>query len=55
MGSSMFEQNKWEAWWDSLPQHTKDYIKQQPVWHDRDMYKALVLGMAIGLVIGALI
>ena len=51
----MFKQNKWDAWWDSLPQHTKDYIKKQPVWHDRDMAKALVLGMVIGLIIGAMI
>jgi ElaB/YqjD/DUF883 family membrane-anchored ribosome-binding protein len=50
----LFQPNKWELWWDSLPEHTKQYIKNQPVWHDRDMLKALVLGAAIGLVIGLL-
>jgi hypothetical protein len=47
--------NKFQAWYDSLPEHTKTYLKNQPVWHDRDMCKALVLGMAIGLVIGAMV
>ena len=47
--------SKFQAWYDSLPEHTKEYLKKQPVWHDRDMAKALVLGMAIGLVIGVLI
>ena len=44
--------NKWTAWYDSLPEHTKQYLKTQPVWHDRDMWKAGLLGCAIGLVIG---
>ena len=48
----MFKQNKWEAWYDSLPQHTKDYIKRQPVWYDRDMYKAFALGALLGFLIG---
>jgi hypothetical protein len=47
--------SKFQAWYDSLPEHTKEYLKKQPVWHDRDMYKALILGMSIGLVIGVLI
>jgi hypothetical protein len=51
----MFKQNKWEQWWDSLSPQMQEYLKKQPVWHDRDMYKALVLGMAIGLVIGAIL
>jgi hypothetical protein len=47
--------NKYDIWWNSLPQHTKDYIKKQPIWHDRDIFKALALGMAMGLVIGAIV
>jgi hypothetical protein len=44
--------SKFQAWYDSLPDHTKEYLKKQPVWHDRDMYKALAIGFAIGLVVG---
>jgi hypothetical protein len=47
--------SKFQAWYDSLPEHTKTYLKNQPVWHDRDIAKALFLGMAIGLVIGAIV
>ena len=48
----MFKQNKWQVWYDSLPAHTKEYISKQPVWHDRDLGKALLLGFFIGLMIG---
>jgi ElaB/YqjD/DUF883 family membrane-anchored ribosome-binding protein len=51
----LFQPSKWELWWDSLPEHTKQYIKNQPVWHDRDMFKALAIGFAIGLVIGLMV
>ena len=47
--------SKFQAWYDSLPEHTKTYLKNQPVWHDRDMWKAGILGLAIGLVIGVII
>ena len=50
-----FAPSKWEQWWDSLPEHTKTYIKNQPVWHDRDMVKIFLLGIAIGIIIGALV
>jgi len=44
--------NKWTAWYDSLPENTKQYLKRQPVWHDRDMWKAGLLGLSIGLILG---
>jgi hypothetical protein len=44
--------NKWEAWYDNLPQHTKEYLKTQPIWHDKDLAKAFVVGLLIGIVIG---
>jgi len=50
----MFKPSKWDIWWDSLPASTREYIKNQPVWHDRDMYKAGILGVCIGLIIGSL-
>jgi hypothetical protein len=48
----MFKQNKWEAWWDSLPLHTKEYLKSQPIWHDSDMWRAGLFGLVIGLILG---
>lgn len=51
----MFKANKWELWYDSLPPHTKEYLKKQAVWHDRDMFKAFAFGAFIGLLIGLLV
>ena len=47
--------NKYQAWWDSLSPQTQAYLKSQPLWHDRDLYKALAIGLVIGFVVGALI
>ena len=44
--------NKWTGWYDSLPENTKQYLKRQPVWHDKDMWKAGLLGLSIGLILG---
>jgi hypothetical protein len=44
--------SKYQAWWDSLSPTTKEYLKNQPVWHDRDMWRAGLLGCAIGVLIG---
>jgi len=44
--------NKWTNWHDSLPAHTKEYLKTQPLWHDVDLFKALAIGLLIGIVIG---
>jgi hypothetical protein len=44
--------NKWDRWYDSLPAHTKKYLEKQPVWHDRDIFKAAVVGFIIGLILG---
>jgi hypothetical protein len=44
--------DKWTNWHDSLPEHTKEYLKSQPLWHDADLFKALAIGLLIGIVIG---
>jgi hypothetical protein len=44
--------SKWTAWYDSLPAHTKEYLKTQPVWHDRDLYRAFAIGAVLGLLLG---
>jgi ElaB/YqjD/DUF883 family membrane-anchored ribosome-binding protein len=46
--------NKWTAWYDSLPEHTKQYLKTQPIWHDRDLAKAAAVGAVVGFLIGLL-
>ena len=46
--------NKWDAWYDSLPSHTKIWLKNQPVWHDSDMWKAFFVGMVAGFIVTVL-
>ena len=46
--------NKWEKWHDSLSPQMRAYLSKQPLWHDRDMYKAIGLGFVFGFVIGFL-
>ena len=47
--------NKWTAWYDSLPEHTKQYLKSQPVWHDGDLLRAGIFGLVIGFILGAML
>jgi hypothetical protein len=51
----MFKPNKWELWYDSLPAHTKEYLKKQAVWNDRDMLKAFAFGVFFGILIGVVL
>jgi hypothetical protein len=44
--------NKWDAWWDSLSPSTKKYLKNQPLWHDRDVALFVSIALVVGFVIG---
>lgn len=49
----MFKQNKWEAWYDAQPDHIKRWMDQDhAIWYDRDMWKAGVVGVFVGILIG---
>jgi drug/metabolite transporter (DMT)-like permease len=48
----MFEKTELEIRWDRLDPKTKDYLKSQPLWHDRDLYKAMAVGVCIGFIVG---
>lgn len=50
----MLGETKWSRWWDSLPESYKKYIKNQPIWYDTDLYKAIALGIVIGFIVGFL-
>ena len=47
--------SKYDAWWDSLHPNTQEYLKNQPIWHDRDLYKFCTITFTIGLIIGAVL
>ena len=48
----MFEANKWEKWWDSLPAHTKEYLRHQPIWKHNEMIGAMLGAFVVGILIG---
>jgi hypothetical protein len=45
---------KYQKWWDSLNPQMQAYLNAQPVWHDRDLYKAVFYGAVIGFLLGLL-
>jgi len=47
--------NKYQPWWDDLSPQMKEYLKKQPLWYDRDLYKAAAVGSIIGFAIGVLV
>lgn len=49
------DMNKYQQWWSSLHPQMRSYLKQQPIWHDRDLYKAVAVGSVIGFVLGVLV
>lgn len=48
----LFKQNKWEVWWNNLSPTTKTYIKNQPLWHDKDLFKVMLFGFVMGVILG---
>jgi hypothetical protein len=44
--------SKWTAWYDSLPNHTKQYLKSQAVWHDRDLFVVAIIAFVAGIFVG---
>ena len=48
----IFKEDKWEKWWDSLPEHTKTYLNNQPIWHDRDIAKFVSFALVVGFFFG---
>lgn len=47
--------SKWDQWYDSLPEHTKIWLKAQPVWHDRDVIKFVSIALVVGFFFGYIV
>jgi ElaB/YqjD/DUF883 family membrane-anchored ribosome-binding protein len=47
--------NKYQQWWDSLSPQMREYLKNQPIWYDRDLYKAMAVGAVMGFLLGVML
>jgi acid phosphatase class B len=47
--------NKFDGWYDSLSPNTKDYLKNQAIWRDKDLFKFSAIAFAIGVIVGAIL
>lgn len=47
--------SKYQKWWDSLDSQTRAYLKNQPIWRDKDLYKFGAVAMVIGFIVGFLV
>ena len=44
--------NKWQAWYDSLPMHTKASLNNQAIWRDIDLIKFTAITFIAGIILG---
>ena len=47
--------SKLSEWYDSLDPHTKKYLDQRPLWHDRDLAKTAVFSFVLGVILGVIL
>lgn len=43
--------DKFNTWYNSLPKHTQIWLKNQPLWHDRDMIVSFLTGVFMGALV----
>jgi hypothetical protein len=48
----LFKDNKWDRWYDSLPSHTKEYLKNAQIWTDKDVAKFVSIALVVGFFFG---
>ena len=47
--------NKYDKWWESLSPQMQEYLKSQPIWHDKHLYVATAIGAVVGFVVGLVV
>lgn len=41
-----------QKWYNELPEHTRVWLDKQPLWHEKDLAIAFVIGLILGTLIG---
>jgi ElaB/YqjD/DUF883 family membrane-anchored ribosome-binding protein len=47
--------NNWTDWYNSLPEHTKQWLKNQPIYKANEVYKFIAIGAVVGFVVGLVV
>ena len=48
----IFKGNKWQQWWDSLPENYKIYLENQSQHYEKTSYVDIGLALLVGFVLG---
>jgi hypothetical protein len=48
----IFKGNKWNQWWDSLPENYKVYLENQGQHYEKTSYLDIGLAVLVGFVLG---
>lgn len=43
-----------QQWIENQPKHTQEWLKRQPLWHDRDLWTFFAYGGVLGFIVGLL-
>ena len=44
-----------QRWLEMQPKHTQEWLKRQPLWHDKDLWIFFAFGSLAGLMVGFLL
>jgi hypothetical protein len=44
-----------QRWLEMQPKHTQEWLKRQPLWHDKDLWLFFTFGSLAGLLVGLLL
>jgi len=47
--------SKFNEWYNNLDPNTKKYIESQPIYYGKDIFKASLVGMGIGFIVGLIV
>jgi len=52
--SKMFKSQA-QRWLEMQPKYTQEWLKRQPLWHDKDLWLFFTFGSLAGLLVGFLL